>query len=282
MDLLWRHPVARRPFCRYAQAGAFPTTLAATTLCVVNPPPLGSGPADGPASPLAAPASGQQPARALRAALAAGRHPVIAVLALISFFTTISGKPLDGLLMLAAASGLAWDRGRRRRHSPVPPPAAPGEQPPPGSPPAVAAPTVPAPGGRRPAGRRRWLLTVGGLAAGAVYAVTVGSFTRYSWPATIAVTGLGAGLVARGWRGPARRHPDPGPLPRAGLAAWGGILAAGGLWELSALLQQPALDTGSYAHPTISTLADPLLAAAPGRSLMLVAWLALGWYLARR
>ncbi|HEY9243969.1 MAG TPA: hypothetical protein VIP48_18435, partial [Streptosporangiaceae bacterium] len=40
--------------------------------------------------------------------------PVIIVLLLIAFFSAISGKPLDGLLMLLAAAGLAWDVWSRR------------------------------------------------------------------------------------------------------------------------------------------------------------------------
>jgi hypothetical protein len=45
---------------------------------------------------------------------------------------------------------------------------------------------------------------------------------------------------------------------------------------------QPSITTDSYAHPTISTLTDPVLAASPGRSLVLAAWLAFGWYLVER
>ena len=74
--------------------------------------------------------------------------------------------------------------------------------------------------------------------------------------------------------GPAR----PGP----GAALWGGVLLAGGLWELGSLAQQPGLDVTSYAHPTISALTDPVLASHPGRSLALAVWLLIGWYLVRR
>ena len=42
------------------------------------------------------------------------------------------------------------------------------------------------------------------------------------------------------------------------------------------------MDTTSYAHPTISALTDPVLAAQPGRALLLGGWLLLGWYLVRR
>ena len=37
------------------------------------------------------------------------RQPIVIVLLLIAFFSAISGKPLDGLLMLLVAAGLvAW------------------------------------------------------------------------------------------------------------------------------------------------------------------------------
>jgi hypothetical protein len=115
------------------------------------------------------------------------------------------------------------------------------------------------------------------------YAALVGSLIRYSWPVTIAIVGLGVAVVATGWRGPVReRRPDASPVPWPGIALWGGVLVAGGLWELSALLQQPTLTTDSYSHPTISTLTDPVLAISGGRAGILLAWLAVGWYLVRR
>ena len=46
------------------------------------------------------------------AALAGLRAPVVWVLLAIAFFTSISGKPVDGVLMLIVAVGLAWDAGR--------------------------------------------------------------------------------------------------------------------------------------------------------------------------
>ena len=263
----------------------------------------------------------------LPAALAGCWHPVVIILLLISFFTTISGKPLDGVLMLAVGCALAWDAGQRRRARAAAAGGGPGSAASPGSagggtaapgstgpadgasrPPGSMAPAGPGPAlaagepaaaaaqaagagslaagwpgaSQAAAGRRRWPLAAAGLLAGAVYCLVLGSFTRYSWPATAGVVAVGAAVVSRGWRGPVRYRPDPGPLPRAGTAVWAGLLVAGGLWELSALVQQPALTTGSYAHPTISVLTDPLLAGTPGRALVLAAWLALGWALVRR
>ena len=205
----------------------------------------------------------RRPGRA-RAALAGLRAPVVWVLLAIAYFTAISGKPVDGVLMLIVAAGLAWDTGRRALRHPE----------------SASAPVArPA---RRADGRRRLLLVSALLAAGVVYAAVVGSFSRYSWPATAGIIGVGAVVVLIGWHGPLRARPDGGRLPVAGTLAWIAVLVAGCLWELGALLQQPSLTTDSYTHPTVSTLTDPVLAAGPGRAVVLLAWLAFGWYLVER
>ena len=136
---------------------------------------------------------------------------------------------------------------------------------------------------------RRRLLAVGWLAGGALYVLVVSSFSRYSWPATVPVVGLGVAVVAlgvavvvTGWRGPRHPRSTQAKLPAAGLALWGLVLVAGCLWELLSLLEQPTLTTSSYAHPTISTLTDPVLGSWAGRSAVLAGWLGLGWFLAER
>jgi hypothetical protein len=215
------------------------------------------------------------------------RQPIVIVLLLIAFFSAIAGKPLDGLLMLLVAIGLAWDARKRSGEAVTVAQTA------------VAAGRAPVPeGGALAAGEaaaehprslslpgRESLGRTSGtalLVAGVLYAAVVGSFSRYSWPATIAVVGVGAAVVVIGWHGPVRRRPDPGPLPRAGAALWGGVLLAGSLWELASLARQPSLDVTSWAHPTISALTDPVLAGHPGRTLVLGVWLLLGYYLVRR
>ena len=277
-----------------------------------------------------APAAGARPAPGhLAAALTGLREPIVVLLLIIGFMSWISGKPLDGLLIILAGAGLAWDAGRRSRQtspavvspaeasaataSPVkasPAEAGPTEASPveassvkadPAAPEdAVLTATAAAP---RPAGvtaagaaagappapiaggppararRRRPALLAAGLAGGALYAVVVGSFSRYSWPATVAVAGLGAAVVAVGWRGPRHTRPAPPRPPAVGLALWGAVFVAACLWELWSLLEQPNLATSSYAHPTISTLTDPVLSTWAGRSVVLAAWLGLGWFL---
>jgi hypothetical protein len=206
-----------------------------------------------------------RPAGRVLSALAGLRAPVVWILLAIAFFTAISGKPVDGVLMLLVAVGLAWDAGRRAlRH--------------PDTADAANAPTWPA----RPRGRRRGVVAGLLLAGAAVYAGVVGSFSRYSWPVTACIIVLGTVVVLIGWHGPVRARPAGGRLPVTGTLAWIAVLVAGCLWELGTLLQQPSLTTDSYSHPTISTLTDPVLATSPGRAVVLLAWLALGWYLVER
>ena len=232
-------------------------------------------------------ARGEAAAQPGRRPPAAVRDPVILVLLLIAFFSAISGKPLDGVLMLLVAAGLAWDaRTRSRRLLPAGPadglPAGPADGLPAG-PADDEPPSAPAPDDiAAPRRGIRLLVAVAAAAAGVSYAIIVGSFSRFSWPATAAVVSVGALVVLAGWQPPRRRRPDGGPLPGTGVLLWGGVLVAGGLWELWSLFQQPAMDTTSYAHPTISALTDPVLAAQPGRALVLGGWLLLGWYLVRR
>ena len=264
-------------------------------------------------------------------ALTGLREPIVVLLLIIGFMSWISGKPLDGLLILLAGACLAWDAGRRSRQagpaeaspmaaspaeasavqaspagacsaeaSAVEADSAPREDailtataagPPPSSVAAAdagsGAPPVQTADGQAdgPQVRARWrrpALLAAGLAGGVLYAVVVGSFSRYSWPATLPVAALGAAVVAIGWRGPRHNRPAPPRPPAVGLALWSGVAVACCLWELWSLLEQPNLATSSYAHPTISTLTDPVLSTWAGRSIVLAGWLALGWFLVER
>jgi hypothetical protein len=207
-----------------------------------------------------------------RTAVSGLRQPIVAILLLIALFTTVSGKPLDGFLMLAVATLLTLDAARSLRQ---------GDAGNPGTSSAVR-PTASAPGDQPRRGLRRLLARAAWLVAGALFCAIAGSFSRYSWPATGSVIALGCLMIAIGWQG-SLSNPPPlrgKPLRRAWL--WAVVLVSGGLLELGSLLQQPHLTTDSYAHPTISALTDPLLASHPGRSAVLGGWLLTGWFLVSR
>jgi hypothetical protein len=230
----------------------------------------------------ARPAGGGRAARqGAVSALAGFREPVVWILLAIAFFTWISGKPVDGVLMLIVAAGLAWDAGRRAREG-RPAVAGPADGVPDAGPAGSVAGLTEPGAAQRTSGRRRLLVLATLLIGAAAYAGVMGSFIRYSWPATAGIIILGTVVVLIGWHGPLRRRQAPGRLPAAGTLAWVVVLVFGCLWELAALLLQPSITTDSYAHPTISTLTDPVLATSPGRSLVLAAWLAVGWYLVER
>ena len=239
-------------------------------------------PDGGPTGNSALPIAAQRPAPQGLAerviVIASGaRQPIVAILVLISFFTVLSGKPLDGLLLVTVALALAWDAGMNSRQ------AAASELAVPSAPPGSSA-QQPAQHGvwRLRSRPPRLRLVAVGSAAAVVYALTVGSFSRYSWPATAGVVSIGASVVVVGWGGPTRQRRVPAKFTRIGAFTWGTLFIGASLWELTALLMQPNIETSSYAHPTISTLTDPLLASAPGRTIALLGWIALGAYLVER
>jgi hypothetical protein len=183
---------------------------------------------------------------------------VVLVLVLAGIFDGISDNPIHSLLLIGVAVGLA-------RADVLGLPAIPDR---PAAPPARAE-------GR---GVVR-LLAVLGLIS---YAVLIGGFGRYSWPATVAVVIPGAIALILSLRGPLQSRPDPGPISPTGAVAWSSVFVGLGLWELTQLLLQPSLTTDSWAHPTFSVMTDPALASHPGRTIALAIWLALGWFLLGR
>jgi drug/metabolite transporter superfamily protein YnfA len=180
------------------------------------------------------------------------------VLVLAGFFDGISDNWLHGLVLWSAACVVGWEAVQESVGAASP-----------------ERPLLP----RSDAGRRS-RITGGVLVVIALaFAVTVGSWHRYTWPMTGAIVLVGIAGLAAGWRGPlttptAVRAPD-----RVGSRLWVGLGVTAGLWELLALSQQPSLTEGSDAHPTVSVLMDSVLASHAGRSLALLAWLALGWFL---
>ena len=70
---------------------------------------------------------------------------------------------------------------------------------------------------------------------------------------------------------PARR------ASRGSVAVWIALVVLATVWELTALFSSPRAD-----HPTLSVIADDIMSVHPGRALMFLLWLALGWVLVKR
>ncbi len=183
------------------------------------------------------------------------------ILGLAAFFDGISDNWIHSVLLGSVAVAVGRDTARLARG--VPPPA--------------AVPLL----GPAPVRRVHWLAAVGGAVI-LGYSAVAGVFGRYDWPITLSILLPATAVLLVGWQGPLRPAPVPDAPDPTGVRAWAAVFVAGGLWELSALLQQPTLQQSSEAHPTISFLMDPVLATHLGRSLALAAWLGVGWFLLRR
>ncbi|GBC87045.1 hypothetical protein HRbin12_01046 [bacterium HR12] len=170
-------------------------------------------------------------------------------------FDLISGAPIThGGMLIAVAAALGLDAARRR---------------------ATAA-EVERARAIEVRASPQWLLGV------VAYAVVVGSFERYSWPASVAVLVPAAAGVVLAWEGRTRERPSPPRIGFARMAPWAAVVVAFAAWELTNLFLQPSLTEGSYDHPTFSVLMDPILATHVGRSIVLTLWLLLGWFLLER
>lgn len=185
------------------------------------------------------------------------RTIVVAILLLAGIFDGISGNPIHSILLFGAAGSLVWDAARHRGVDDVDIPAEPTPR-----------------------------LTRGFAAVAIlgvlVYAIVVGGFGRYSWPMTTAVVIPAVLVLVVARPGSVRSGPEPEKVGPLGAVAWTSVFLALALWELTSLLLQPTLTTDSYTHPTISVMTDPILASHLGRSVALVAWAALGWFLVER
>lgn len=184
------------------------------------------------------------------------REPVIPMLVTAGVFDLISGAPIThGGMLIAVAVGLALDAVRRR---------------------SAAARPVERSRALEVRASPRWLVGV------VAYAVVVGSFERYSWPASVAVLVPAAAGVVLAWEGPMRERSREVRIGPRGALPWAAVVVAFAAWELTNLFLQPSLTEGSYDHPTFSVLMDPVLATHAGRSVVLALWLLLGWFLLER
>jgi hypothetical protein len=205
-------------------------------------------------------------------------HPVVLTFVTAAVFSYLSADAVRAAYLLAVGLALAWDHARPKPFPPATEPTGVAESRIGASRPVAVFSIESA--GRRRAAMRRLLLPA--VVAAVAYSLIVGWFPRYSWPATILVTVPSVAGVLVAWRVSAGSQRTPAPLHWAGIAAWAFVWAGASVWELAALFLQPTLSTDSYAHPTLSVLANSVLGAWPGRSVVLFGWLAFGWYLARR
>lgn len=172
------------------------------------------------------------------------------------------GTPARGAILFAGAVLIVVDRLRTARVIPVPTD---------GSSPVPSQPALPA--STRPI---QSLVRSGPFVLAAGLGSALASlFAAHSWPLTV-VVGL-VGVLGLGWAWVTLGDSPPvGRLSLSGWLPWATVLSALGVWELSALIGQPTLEAGSYAHPTISYLLDPVLATYPGRLLGILLWLVAG------
>jgi hypothetical protein len=204
-----------------------------------------------------------RPRRSLRRGAGAARDPVVVILVLAGIFDWLSGNGIHSLVLFSAAVALTWNGVTARTRG-------------------AGVATVAVDARLAPSLAPGTAPTFLFLAAAVPYALVVGGFARYSWPATLAVLVPGAVAIVLAWRGPLRPGAEPRRLHPAGVIAWASLFVAVSLWELTSLLLQPSLTTGSYDHPTISVMMDPVLAHHPGRTVVLFLWLVGGWFLVQR
>jgi hypothetical protein len=119
------------------------------------------------------------------------------------------------------------------------------------------------------------------LALGPLYAA-LASFTHPFTVAADVVTAIPLvgvfALVLVTQRRPARAAASTGSAIRSrGVSVWLAALAVLAAWELYCDVHQPR-----QAHPTLSVLIDLLDRTHIGKTAAFAAWLALGWFLARR
>ena len=128
------------------------------------------------------------------------------------------------------------------------------------------------------------LITLGTSAAVVGYAWLATGLRPFTSPALVATLAGGLAAIVVGGRLP------PSPASPGGMAdqhdgerrlggtlVWVMLTAATAVWQLQAFLQHPRSE-----HPTLSSLTNDLLQSHPSRTAAMVAWLAVGVWLARR
>lgn len=107
-----------------------------------------------------------------------------------------------------------------------------------------------------------------------VYALLAALCRPLTWPALGAVLVVGLPLC---WAGIRRRPRHAEPVGGRSAAVWSALAGLGVVVELTVFL-----GPNDVAHPTLSTLADPLFATYPGRVLGYLLWIGAGLWLVSR
>jgi hypothetical protein len=133
--------------------------------------------------------------------------------------------------------------------------------------------------GREPLGVQ-WILAGALLCVG--NGVVVGGWAPASAPVVLAVAVPGLLILPLALRVGSPRPAGRSDRPGQAKWLWAAALVVVCLWELFSFLSQPNAQTDSYDHPTLSAILNPLFASPAVRSVVLIAWLATGLWLARR
>lgn len=139
-----------------------------------------------------------------------------------------------------------------------------------------SSPPTPRTAGREPLGGM-WIFLGALLCLG--YGWLVGRWAPASAGAVLAICVPGLLILPLAWRvGPTRAAARPGPARWL----WAGVMVLVCLWELISFLSQPDPRTDNYDHPTLSAILNPAFGSVTVRSVLLVVWLGIGLWLARR
>ncbi len=123
---------------------------------------------------------------------------------------------------------------------------------------------------------KQWILLGALLCLG--YGLLVGQWALASAEVILAVAIPGLLILPLAWRvGPSGEN-----RPSRTKWVWAGVMVLVCLWELISFLSQPDAQTDSYDHPTLSAILNPMFQHEPFRVVVLIAWLAIGFWLARR
>lgn len=127
---------------------------------------------------------------------------------------------------------------------------------------------------RNNAGMGSWRRRVAVVTVMVAYALVAALCRPLTWGSLIAVLAAGLPLSALGIRNRPRR---PQPAGARSAAFWLSIGVLAGAYELGLWL-----GPDDAAYPTLSTLADPVLATYPGRVAGYLLWIGAGVWLVRR